>query len=304
MLINAMCLFQMKKLMDFWPVAIFNLVLLGGGVLPVSPAHAESEAMEPLPVKLPDRHPPVAPGGGYVGAQTCAQCHQHEYQNWQGSHHARAMEPANEQTVLGDFNDATFTYEGVTSTFFRRDGKFMARTDGPDGELQDYEIAYTFGFTPLQQYLIGFPDGRYQMLGVAWDSRSKEQGGQRWFHLYPDQNITHRDPLHWTGLQQNWNYMCAECHSTNLRKNYDPQRKRFNTTWSEINVSCEACHGPGADHLAWAEEGRGLAESWITTRDWPSPSTAGTACSFRCAYWPCRRSMWRPPPCLKPQASC
>ena len=130
----------------------------------------------------------------------------------------------------------------------------MVRTDGPDGSLQDYEIAYTFGVYPLQQYLIGFPDGRYQALGLAWDSRPKEQGGQRWFHLYPDQNLTHRDPLHWTGLQQNWNYMCAECHSTNLRKNYDPQRKRFNTTWSEINVSCEACHGPGADHLAWARK--------------------------------------------------
>ena len=164
------------------------------------------------------------------------------------------MLPATEPTVLGDFQDASFGYAGVTSTFFRRDGKFMVRTDGPDGSLQDYEIAYTFGVYPLQQYLIGFPDGRYQALGLAWDSRVKEQGGQRWFHLYPDQNLTHRDPLHWTGVQQNWNYMCAECHSTNLRKNYDPQRKRFNTTWSEINVSCEACHGPGADHLAWANQ--------------------------------------------------
>ncbi len=120
--------------------------------------------------------------------------------------------------------------------------------------MQDYEIAYTYGVYPLQQYLIGFPDGRYQALGIAWDSRSREEGGQSWFHLYPDQNLTHRDPLHWTGAQQNWNYMCAECHSTNLRKNYDPQSQRFHTTWSEINVSCEACHGPGAEHLAWARK--------------------------------------------------
>ena len=164
------------------------------------------------------------------------------------------MLPATEQTVLGDFRDASLTYNGITSTFFRRDGKFMVRTDGPEGSLQDYEIAYTFGIDPLQQYLIGFPDGRYQALGLAWDSRPREQGGQRWFHLYPDQQLTHKDPLHWTGAQQNWNYMCAECHSTNLRKNYDPQLNRFNTTWSEINVSCEACHGPGADHLAWARK--------------------------------------------------
>ena len=229
-------------------------VLAGGVVVSSRGAHSASEPMEPLPAAVSAHHSAVAPGGGYVSAQSCAECHQTEYRHWQNSQHAQAMQPATEQTVLGDFHDTAFTYAGITSTFFRRDGQFMVRTDGPDGSLQDYEIAYTFGVYPLQQYLIGFPDGRYQALGLAWDSRPKEQGGQRWFHLYPDQNLTHRDPLHWTGLQQNWNYMCAECHSTNLHKNYDPQRKRFNTTWSEINVSCEACHGPGADHLAWARK--------------------------------------------------
>ena len=238
----------------FVALLLSSILLLGGAALFASEAHSANEPIEPLPVALPARHPPVAPSGGYVGAQRCAECHPAEYQHWQGSQHAQAMQPATDQTVLGDFQDASFAYAGITSTFFRRDGKFMVRTDGPDGKPEDYAIAYTFGVYPLQQYLIGFPDGRYQALGLAWDSRSREQGGQRWFHLYPDQNLTHRDPLHWTGAQQNWNYMCAECHSTNLRKNYDPRLKRFQTTWSEINVSCEACHGPGADHLAWAKQ--------------------------------------------------
>jgi predicted CXXCH cytochrome family protein len=232
----------------------FRILLLGGVVLFASWAHSETEPMEPLPVALPAIHPSVAPNSGYVGAQSCAECHAAEYRHWQGSQHAQAMQPAIESTVLGDFNDTSFTDSRITSTFFRRDGQFMVRTDGPDGQLRDYPIAYTFGVYPLQQYLIGFPDGRYQALGIAWDSRSREQGGQRWFHLYPNQNLTHQDPLHWTGLQQNWNYMCAECHSTNLRKNYDAKLNRFHTTWSEINVSCEACHGPGADHLAWAKK--------------------------------------------------
>lgn len=234
----------------------FIFLLLVGGVVLFAPwAHSDTEPMESLPVALPASHPPVAQAnGGYVGAQSCAECHSAEYRNWQSSQHAKAMQPATEQTVLGDFNKVSFTHAGIASSFFRRDGKFMVRTDGSDGQLQDYEIAYTFGVYPLQQYLIGFPDGRYQALGIAWDSRPKEQGGQRWFHLYPDQNLTYRDPLHWTGYQQNWNYMCAECHSTNLRKNYDAKLKQFHTTWSEINVSCEACHGPGADHLAWARK--------------------------------------------------
>ena len=144
----------------------------------------------------------------------------------------------------------------MTSTFSKRDGKFFVRTDGPDGKLHDYEIKYTFGVSPLQQYLIEFPGGRYQVLGIGWDTRPRNKGGQRWFHLYPGEKITHDDILHWTGPNQNWNYMCAECHSTNLKKNYDLEHDRYATTWAEINVSCEACHGPGSRHVEWAQAAR------------------------------------------------
>jgi len=52
----------------------------------------------------------------------------------------------------------------VTSRFYRRDGKFLVYTDGPDGTMREYEVAYTFGVAPLQQYLIAMPGGRYQAL--------------------------------------------------------------------------------------------------------------------------------------------
>jgi predicted CXXCH cytochrome family protein len=189
----------------------------------------------------------------YVGGQSCQRCHQDAYEAWTDSHHDQAMDVANSQTVLGDFNNAQFTYAGTTSTFFKKDGKFFVNIDGPDGELHDYEIVYTFGVYPLQQYLILFPDGRYQVLSICWDSRPKAQGGQRWFHLYPDEKIDYKDELHWTRPSQNWNFMCAECHVTNLSKNYDPQADLFKTRWSELGVSCEACHGPGSNHIAWAD---------------------------------------------------
>jgi predicted CXXCH cytochrome family protein len=197
---------------------------------------------------------PVA-AASYVGGQACAACHAAEYKAWKGSHHDLAMQIADENTVLGNFNDAKFRYAGITSTFFRRNGKYYINTDGPDGKLADFEIKYTFGLTPLQQYLIELPGGRLQAFSVAWDSRPQEQGGQRWFHLYPDRKLKAGDPQHWTGIDQNWNYQCADCHSTNLRKHYHADTKQFETKWSEINVSCEACHGPGSNHIAWAKEG-------------------------------------------------
>jgi len=163
------------------------------------------------------------------------------------------MQPASEDTVLGDFDSASLTHFGVTSSFFRKDETFMVRTEGTNGKSQDYPVKYTFGVEPLQQYLIEFPGGRLQALSLAWDTRSEENGGQRWFHLYPDEKITPDDELHWTQPSQNWNSMCAECHSTHLEKNYDPNTRTLSTTWSEIDVSCEACHGPGSDHVNWAE---------------------------------------------------
>jgi hypothetical protein len=161
----------------------------------------------------------------FVGSQTCAGCHRSEAESWRGSQHRHAMDHATEQSVLGDFSDASFDYHGVRSRFFRKDGKFLVETDGPDGNLATFEIKYTFGVEPLQQYLIEFPDGRLQALSIAWDSRPKEQGGRRWFHLYPEEKIKHDDVLHWTRLNQNWNFMCAECHSTEQVEGADPHHR-------------------------------------------------------------------------------
>ena len=98
------------------------------------------------------------------------------------------MQAANDKTVLGDFSGATFSHGGVTSTFYKKDDKFWVTTDGADGKLADFEIRYTFGVSPLQQYLIELPKGRLQALGIAWDTRAKDAGGQRWFALDPERN--------------------------------------------------------------------------------------------------------------------
>jgi len=207
----------------------------------------------------------------YVGSITCRECHAAAYAAWETSHHSRAMQVAETGRVLGDFDDARFTYGSIASRFFQRDGTFLVRTDAADGTLQDFEVKYTFGVTPLQQYLIEMPNGRLQALSIAWDARAKPEGGQRWFHLYPGDGVDHSDELHWTGRQQNWNFMCADCHSTNVRKGYDAAADRFKTTWSELNVACEACHGPGSAHVSESRkptgsEGRGLTVQLLERR--------------------------------------
>lgn len=195
---------------------------------------------------------PVA-AAQYVGSQACASCHADAFAVWNRSHHAHAMQEASGSTVLGNFNDKIFRYAGVDTTFSQRDGKYWVRTDGAGGKLTDFPVSYTFGVAPLQQYLVGLPGGRFQALSIAWDSRPSAQGGQRWFHLYPHDKVDYRDELHWTRHSQNWNFMCADCHSTDVHKNYDPATDSYHTTWHEISVGCEGCHGPGSAHLQWAK---------------------------------------------------
>jgi len=191
-------------------------------------------------------------GPEYIGRESCRECHEREYELFQGSDHDLAMDTAAVETVLGDFSDITINHLGTETRFFKEDGQFKVHTEGVEGEFKDFTVKYVFGIRPLQQYLIEFPAGAYQMLPFCWDTRPEEEGGQGWFHIYDQEKIPPNDILYWTHTVQNWNYMCSECHSTNVRKNYDYKSKTYHTSWNEIDVSCEACHGPGSDHVVWA----------------------------------------------------
>lgn len=184
----------------------------------------------------------------FVKDESCRQCHERQFDLWIGSDHERAMDHATPDSVLGDFDNAVFTHFDETWRFFREGNAYKVGVREGEGEELVYHVEYTFGVRPLQQYLVPFEGGRYQCLPVTWDV-DKEQ----WYHLYPDEPIDGGDPLHWTGRLQNWNYMCAECHSTDVQTNFDNAGNFFNTTYSDINVGCQACHGPGSAHLEWAQ---------------------------------------------------
>jgi len=219
----------------------------------------------------------------YVGRQSCMQCHQSQHEGWTGSHHDLAMDVATDETVLGNFDDAKLEHYGVTSRMFKRDGKFFINTEGPDGKLADFWIKYVFGVDPLQQYMVEFDRpadmparevARLQVLRVSWDTKAK-----KWFHLDPPdvrEKLEPSDDLHWTGIAQRWNNMCADCHSTNLRKNFDVATLTYHTTWSEIDVSCEACHGPGSLHAQLAQA---ASPFWDRERGYALASLKGTGTS-------------------------
>lgn len=205
-------------------------------------------ALERASTPSPSASAPAA-RAEYVGSEACAGCHDAEYAAWRSSDHRHAMEPATAESVLGDFDGASFVYYGRTTRFEKKDGRFLVTTENQQGKLETFTVSYILGRDPLQQYLVAFDDGRIQALPFAWDTRPRERGGQRWFHLSPDRDVTPSDPLFWTRAQQNWNHMCGECHTTNYAKGFSDEEDRFHTTWSELGNGCESCHGAGSAHV-------------------------------------------------------
>ena len=224
-----------------WIGALMVLVLavLGGLWFARSPAPAG-----PAPEAVSTTLPPAS----YVANTLCVGCHQAAGDAWSQSHHAKAMAPPTEQTVRGNFDNTQFRHQGVTTRFFRRGDKYMVHTDGPDGRMADFEVAFTFGHEPLQQYLIDTGKGRLQPLQIAWNTREG-----KWFHLLPNEKAPPGDVLHWTGRYQTGNTMCIACHTTGFDKRYDAQADSFASRWAEVNVSCQSCHGPGSRHAEWAQ---------------------------------------------------
>ena len=205
--------------------------------------------------------PVPAVAADHVGSATCAGCHAAQAADWRSSHHAHAMAPASDATVLGDFSGASVEAGGSRGRFSREGGRFVVETEGRDGKPAAFTVTDVLGLAPLQQYLVRFPDGRVQVLPWAWDTRPKEAGGQRWFHVYGDDPVPPSDPRHWTRLLQGWNHMCAECHVTAMDKGYDAATDTFRSTWTEPGVGCESCHGGGAKHVAWARLGGAPADA-------------------------------------------
>ncbi len=228
----------------------------------------------------------------YTGGASCRECHQKEYDLWQGSDHDLAMAHATDESVLGDFNDAEFRREDEVHRFYRKEGRFFVWTTGPDGKMGEFEVTHTFGYRPLQQYLVPFEGGRLQTLPLTWDCNKGE-----WYHMadtvYSREDVHHGNWFYWTNQAQNWNGMCADCHSTQLRKNYDIETDSYQTTWKDINVHCEACHGPGSAHIKWAklpEMGRLADEScglMVNTRNLNSREYVD-----RCARCHARRTVF------------
>lgn len=191
------------------------------------------------------------------GEVNCVACHQSAVSAWQQSDHAKAMAIATDKTVLGNFNNSTTTHFSQSARFYKNNQQFFMELKLGE-KSTSYQIQYTFGHYPLQQYLTKTSDGKFQVLPYSWDSRPEKSGGQRWFVINDNSEILQTDRLHWQQPLQNWNGMCADCHSDGLKRNYNAEKAVFDTKFDNINVGCQSCHADMTEHASKNKQTNGL----------------------------------------------
>jgi tetratricopeptide (TPR) repeat protein len=188
---------------------------------------------------------------GYAGSESCRKCHAAAFEKWHNSNHGLAERTITPQKDHSAFSPKQTLTHGKDSSeaFLDADGLAKILTLGPDHQRRAYPVVCVIGNDPLRQFLIPAPGGRLQTCDVSLDPAKNE-----WFDVYGDEQRDPGDWGHWTGQGMNWNAMCAACHNTRLRKNYEPQSNSYHTTMAEMSVGCEACHGPMKAHVEWQEK--------------------------------------------------
>jgi predicted CXXCH cytochrome family protein len=232
----------------------------------------------PSALAVPAAHSGSLGGADFVGSAACAPCHQAQSSAYDRSHHAKALTVPNPELIKARFDGAHFDSKlGGETQFKVRDGHPLVTTPTAGGKLATYPIAYVSGVWPLEQYVVATERGKLQSLGVVWDSRAAAQGGAKWFHVYGAAGVAPGDSLFFSAAAQSWNHICADCHSTALERRYDVATDAFDTRWAELSVGCEACHGPGAEHVRTATAGHAAPFAAKLSRSEPwLPSATGS----------------------------
>lgn len=247
-------------------------------------------ASQPVEKPVAEQQPTSVPT--FVGSPACQSCHAEQYQQWQQSHHHHAFAPARQDTVLGDFNAQPFRFSDGVARFTApgdEEGPYRitVESDESPDRSREYEVQFALGVYPLQQYILETQPGQYQVFALAWDARPAEQGGQRWFETQPGEIADEQNAFHWQQYFQNWNSQCASCHTTNFDKGYRAaaatQSAAYQSSWAEAGVGCEACHGPGSEHIGWARadaddnHSKGLIKPTVAAPKWTFAEGASIA---------------------------
>ncbi len=187
----------------------------------------------------------VEPVGELAGSVSCRECHPAFYSLWESSNHGRTVRPYSSEVVGPFASPAEVDAGGERYVVDPRAG--TVRQVGEGGA--ELEVAYAVGGRDVLYLLTPLERGRLQVLPVAWDV-----GEEAWFDTTASAvRHTGEGPvegaLPWTDRALTFNTACRDCHVSHGTTWYDAATDSYETSWAEPGISCEACHGPAAEHV-------------------------------------------------------
>jgi len=198
-------------------------------------------------------------GATYVGSRKCKECHLEIYMGWKTTFHPYKFQPATPLTVIGDFTrNNRLMVNGKPTLMFKKGNQYFITTQGPQGTEHTYKVNYVIGQFWKQMYVTRLPRGELRVLPVMWIVET-----QSW-----------KRAKNW--IKRPYQYACSGCHNTGTQINYHAKTKTYHTTWSDMGVACEACHGPGSKHIRAPKKEK--ADSIINPARIPDPRRAAMVC--------------------------
>ncbi|QSQ21763.1 HEAT repeat domain-containing protein [Pyxidicoccus parkwayensis] len=210
---------------------------------PTAPTVTASAPATPAP---PPPTPAAHPASTYIGSEACSECHEDEHTAWSKDWHSRALSPATQKFVVGNFRNAHFKGES-SEAWTRRDAdKHLMRTRGADGELSEFPVNWVVGGKRMQDPITVLPDGRWQVLPIYFHVTGKGE----WVDYSETKQgaLTPDHPFFWANFRRSAQHACLDCHVTGLEASYDRTAHTWSTRFTDHGVACESCHGPGSKH--------------------------------------------------------
>lgn len=200
----------------------------------------------------------------YAGSESCKSCHESEFTKWKDSHHGLAERLPRDDMDLAAFVPPQVFQHGTQKTEARKGQNGLEVVSlGFEGKTQPWPVKRVIGHDPLRQFLVEGERGALHAMEACFDPRKGE-----WFNVYGNEDRKPGEWGHWTGRGMVWNQMCASCHNTRVRKNYDMASDTYHTSMAEMTVSCESCHGPMKAHSDWQTQHPGKNQNDPTLPHW------------------------------------
>lgn len=203
-----------------------------------------SAAAAPGGPTVPAWFPAAVSTAGYAGAVACGTCHQAEYAKWRQSPHGRAMAVPSPESIIGVFDGKAVELPDGRAVPMRDGDRYVIDVQhGTSRERMAVDLVLASG--RQHQLLVNRGgDGTLRLLPIWWSTVS-----DRWRPL----EAAHRpgaldpgSPRHWaaSGMPE---LNCLTCHLSGARHRI--AANAIETTWRDLAIDCESCHGPGQAHV-------------------------------------------------------